>query len=352
LKIVPECQIVKLPLADGGEGSVETLISILGGFIFEVEVSGPDDKLLSAYFGITNDNKAILEVAQSSGLTKQSSLHPMTSSSYGFGQLIKAALDENISDFVLGLGGSATTDGGCGMVAALGAKFFNKQNESFIPCGATLSKIDHLDLSNLDPRIASSSFTVMSDVENPLYGPKGAAYVYAPQKGASPKQVKQLNAGLEHLSELLFQYFKTDYSKIPGSGAAGGLGAGCLCFLKGKLTSGITTVLDLYNFKQHLPGTDLLIFGEGKVDNQSFYGKALSGILQRIETVPLYIICGINKCDAATLNKHKISIFETSEKVGSELSLKYPAKYLRIATKKAINYYLYNDKGKTYDKTN
>jgi len=335
-KAFPDCEVIKMPIADGGEGSVDAVLSAIGGRILSADVLSPDKRQIEATYGIAGNGLAIIEMAQSSGITRQLELNPMTSNTYGFGELILAAIN-NITkkEFTLCIGGSATTDGGCGMAAALGVKFTDKRGSSFIPCGETLCNIAGIDTSCIDERIKASKFTVMCDVDNPLFGEKGAAYIYSPQKGADPEQVIILNAGLRHYGAILSNHFDRDFSEIPGAGAAGGLGAGCMAFLNAELKSGIDTILELYNFTKNLKGTDLIITGEGKLDSQSFQGKVLSGIKRSAAGVPIMVICGINKCDPKLLEELGIKVFEASEGITAEESIKEPAKYLKRAAKKA-----------------
>ena len=332
----PGCEIVKMPIADGGEGSVETILEILGGEVYQAKVISPDDMEIDACYGIASSGPAIIEMAQSSGLTKQKGLHPMTSTTYGFGQLILDALNHGARDFTLCIGGSATTDGGCGMAAALGAVFLDDSGNSFVPCGGTLNRIARIDLSGIDKRIAASSFTVMCDVDNPLFGTNGAAYVYSPQKGADPEQVIFLDRGLRHLGTVLVEHFGKDFTNTPGAGAAGGLGAGCMAFLGANLMSGIDAILKLCDFKKLLAQTDLIITGEGKLDSQSFSGKVLSGILRNSGNVPVWSICGVCECDRELLQGYNLRVFETSESASIEESLGDPEKFLRIAARRAI----------------
>jgi len=333
---LPGCEIVSMPIADGGEGSVETILSALGGEMHTAKVRSPDDREISAGYGIAQDGTAIIEMAQSSGITKQNGLHPMTSTTYGFGQLIVDALERGAMEFMLCIGGSATTDGGCGMAAALGAVFLDENGKEFVPSGGTLLNITSIDTGGLDKRISESRFTVMCDVTNPLYGPSGAAFVYSPQKGASPEQVILLDEGLRHLGSVFMETFSKDFANTPGAGAAGGLGAGCLVFLDASLKSGIDAILELCGFKRHLDNTDLIITGEGKLDLQSFNGKVLSGILSDAGNVPVWSICGINECDAELLRKFGVSVFETCDGFSAEESMRDPEKCLRIAVRRML----------------
>jgi len=334
----PGCEIIKMPIADGGEGSVDAIISSIGGAIHEATVLSPDDKEITAFYGIAGNKTAIIEMAQSSGITRQNGLHPMTSTTYGFGQLIISALDRGARDFMLCIGGSATTDGGCGMASALGVDFSDEQGNSFVPCGETLEKIKTIKKKDIETGnlISKSNFTVMCDVDNPLFGENGAAYIYGPQKGANPEQVQKLDKGLRHYSAVLTKTFGRDFSKAPGAGAAGGLGAGCVAFLGARLKSGIEAILNLCDFKRHITDADLVITGEGKLDSQSFQGKVLSGILRESGNIPVWSICGVKDCNDDVLREYGVKVFEASEGITPEESIKEPEKYLHIAVKKAL----------------
>ena len=334
--IFPECTVIKMPIADGGEGSVDTIIAAMGGQIFETQVLSPDDRKITATFGIIPTGTAIIEMAQSSGLTKQKGLHPMSASTYGFGQLILAALQKGAENFILCIGGSATTDGGCGMAAALGVLFLNNLGNSFIPSGGTLIDIAHIEMSGIDSRICKSKFTVMCDVRNPLFGPNGAAYVFGPQKGADTEQVALLDGGLRHLGDVLSNHFGIKYANTPGAGAAGGLGAGCMAFLDADLMSGSEAILELCGFEKQRAGADLIITGEGKLDEQSFSGKVLSGILRAAGGVPVFSICGSCECDESLLREHGVSVFKTCEGASVEDSMADPLRYIKLAARRAM----------------
>ena len=331
-----DCKIVKMPIADGGEGSVDAVLSAIGGEVVKVEVQSPDNRIITATYGISDNGTAVIEMAQSSGITRQMGLNPMTSNTYGFGQLILDALARDVRAFTLCIGGSATTDGGTGMASALGVRFSDKLGSTYVPCGETLCDIAAVDVKDIDERVAGCSFTVMCDVDNPLYGENGAAYVYGPQKGANPEQVQILDAGLRHYEAILFNQFGQNYNETPGAGAAGGLGAGCMAFLGAKLMSGIDAILKLCEFEKHLDGADLIITGEGKLDSQSFYGKVLSGIKRDAQGVPVWSICGVCECDVTLLHEHGITVFETSEGVGAEESISDAAKHLRQTARRAM----------------
>jgi glycerate kinase len=351
----PGCEVVKMPIADGGEGSVDAILSAVGGEFHTVKVLSPDDRQIDATYGIAESGAAIIEMAQSSGITRQIGFHPMTSTTYGFGQLILAALDRGAREFVLCIGGSATTDGGCGMAAALGVRFLDGQGDSFIPCGERLCDIMKIDTSGIDGRIAESKFTVMCDVDNPLFGIRGAAHVYGPQKGASPEQVLELDKGLRHYGAVLAAFLESaalngtkssleeagipltgGISDIPGAGAAGGLGAGCIAFIRARLMSGIDAILDLCDFAGHRMAADLIITGEGQLDSQSFQGKVLSGILREAGGVPVWSICGVCDCDESVLREHGVVVFEASEGISREESMRDAGRYLREAAKRCM----------------
>ncbi|WP_180326653.1 glycerate kinase [Raoultibacter phocaeensis] len=336
---IPACEIVEIPLADGGEGSLEAILAVLGGRIEQASVLSPDKRQITAQFGVTAGGKAVLEAAQSCGITRQIGLHPMDSNTYGFGQLILQALDRGLRDFILCLGGTATTDGGCGMAAALGAEFSDSENKGFVPNGATLGDIARVNMSGVDARVRQSSFMVFCDVDNPLYGPTGAAFVYGPQKGADAEQVRTLDDGLRHLGGVMLRASGIDCAHVPGSGAGGGLGFGCATMLGARLVRGIDAVLDLYDFRHRIADADLVVTGEGKLDAQSFSGKVLSGVLRAAEAgaVPVVSICGTCTCEKHVLREHGLTVFEASEGSTVEESLQYPERHLREATSRVAD---------------
>lgn len=222
------------------------------------------------------------------------------------------------------------------MAAALGVRFFDKKGNSFIPCGDTLGKIAKIDKSGIDQRISWSKFKVISDEDNLLFGENGAAYVYGPQKGATPEQVQKLDEGLRHLDKLLNEHFGKDFGSTSGAGAAGGSGAGCMAFIGAAITSGIDTILELNGFRRLVSDASLIITGEGKVDSQSFCDKALSGILREAGNTPVMSLCGVCDCNEALLKKQNLTIIKISEGISIEESMRDPEKYLRITTRKAI----------------
>lgn len=314
-------EIVCIPIADGGEGTASCLLSFLHGSTKTIKVHSPEDKLIDANYVITQKNVAVIEIAESSGITKQEQLNPLLSNTFGFGELISDALNEGIREFILCLGGSASTDCGLGMAEALGAKFFDKNGERVRPSGRTLLDIMSVDTSEMDERLPECSFTVMSDVENPLFGPLGAAQAFAPQKGASHEQVFFLEAGLKHISDVLRGVGFKDAMLVRGAGAAGGAGYGCTAFLNAKLESGMTVLLELCRFDDKIKTADFVITGEGKFDEQSLMGKVVGRIYERSLSKPMIVFC--EKCDFSKdqLEKKNISVVEIATDIPLEESI-------------------------------
>ena len=290
----PTAEVIVLPIADGGEGTVDALTAKR----MPAKVMGPDGEYIDSFWGLLDGNIAVIEMAAAAGLPMTELHDPEKTTTYGVGELISAALDCGCREFIIGLGGSATNDGGCGMASALGVKFIDRRDDmlgdDFVPFGGTLADITGIDVSGIDARIKESKFTVMCDITNPLYGETGAAYVFAPQKGADAEMVKRLDNGLRSLAEVIKRDLGVDTANIPGAGAAGGMGAGCVAFLGAELKSGIDTVLDVRGFDDMLTPDTIVITGEGKFDSQSIGGKAVSGIASRAKAknVPVIILCG------------------------------------------------------------
>jgi glycerate kinase len=288
--VIPECEIVNLPIGDGGEGTLSAVQS--AGFeLHEIEVIGPSGNTVHALFGMRAD-VALVELAEASGLAKllDKTRAPLTATSFGTGQLIQAALDRGAKKIILAVGGSATTDAGAGALQALGARLRDSDGQEISLGGAALLDCSDIDLKEVEPRIHNVEFILASDVTNPLTGPNGAARIYAPQKGASVSDVTLLEKALEHFAELA----GSQHSQTPGSGSAGGFGFMALTFLRARFQSGIDTVLELVDFEHHLKEADLVITGEGKFDSQSLNGKAPIGILKIASQhgVPVALICG------------------------------------------------------------
>ena len=290
----PACEVVCIPVADGGEGTVDCFIQAMGAQRVEVTVTNAlGEKSAAAYARL--DELAIIEMAAAAGLPQVGARRcPGTVTTYGVGELIAHAIGSGCKRILLGLGGSATNDGGCGCAAALGVGFLDADGQSFIPVGDTLGRIGRIDTAKAEELLHGVELTIMCDVTNPLYGPTGAAYVFAPQKGADAEKVKRLDAGLRHFGDVIRSQLGIDVSAMPGAGAAGGMGAGCAALLGGIIQSGIDAVLDVTGFDRQLEGADLVITGEGRIDSQSADGKVISGVARRTRTkgIPLIAIAG------------------------------------------------------------
>lgn len=290
----PACEVVCIPVADGGEGTVDCFVQAMGAKRVGVTVTNAlGEKSAAAYARL--GELAIIEMAAAAGLPQVGALRcPGTATTYGVGELIAHAVDSGCRKILLGLGGSATNDGGCGCAAALGVGFLDADGQSFVPVGDTLGRIARIDTAEAAALLRSVEITVMCDVTNPLYGPTGAAYVFAPQKGADAEKVKSLDAGLRHFGDVIRSQYGLDVGAMPGAGAAGGMGAGCVALLGGTIQSGIDAVLDVTGFDRQLEGADLVITGEGRIDSQSADGKVVSGVARRTRAkgVPLIAIAG------------------------------------------------------------
>jgi len=320
-----DLEIIKVPIADGGEGTVDAIIAAIGGEYREVEVSGPlSGQKVRAKYGIINGHTAVIEMAQASGLflIKPEQRNPLLTTTFGTGELIKAALDEGIRDFIIGIGGSATNDGGIGAAQALGVKFLDSNGENVGFGGRELSKIQKIDLTGMDRRIMDSKFSVICDVTNPLTGPNGATAVYGLQKGVKTQETfEMLEKGMKNYERLIMDATGMDMSAIPGSGAAGGLGATMVAFFGAVLKPGIETVLDFVDFDNLIKDVDLVITGEGKIDGQSVFGKAPVGIAERCKqkNVSVVAITGGMGKDAKKVYKFGIDSIMTT--INSDMCL-------------------------------
>ncbi len=292
----PQAQIVKIPVADGGEGTVDCFLEALGGKRKVLKVSGPFFDEVDSFYGILPDKRtAVIEMAAASGLPLAGNrMNPALSTTYGVGQLILDALENGCRRIILGLGGSCTNDGGTGMAAALGVKFHTAEGTEFVPVGGTLNQIARIDISGMERDLQSCEFIGMCDVDNPLCGEHGASAVYSPQKGARPEDVKLLDENLAYFSGVLKDQLDKDIALVPGSGAAGGLGAGILSFLSANLRSGINTMLDTVGFDELLDEADLVFTGEGKLDGQSLRGKVVLGVaaVAQRKNIPVVAVVG------------------------------------------------------------
>ena len=283
-KVFSDAEIIHVPMADGGEGTVESLVDATNGHKEYIEVQGPlPEQKVKAYYGILGDEKtAVIEMAQASGLmlVEPRYRNPLTTTTYGTGELIKAALDKGVSTVIIGIGGSATVDGGIGMAQALGVKFTDKYGINVEPTGRGLTKIDKISTENMDKRIKNVNFIIASDVENTLTGKNGAAAVFGPQKGATPDEVELLDKGLIHYAEIIRRDIGKNVEDIAGSGAAGGLGAGLIAFLDAKLQSGVEVVANTVELAEKISQADYVFTGEGGMDFQTKYGKTPFGVAQ------------------------------------------------------------------------
>lgn len=296
-RVQPSAEVLKIPMADGGEGTVQSLINCTNGKIITVNVKDPLFRDITALYGILGDsNTAVIEMAAASGLPllKDNEKNPLIATTFGTGQLIKDALNKGCRKFIIGIGGSATNDGGAGMLMALGCKFLDVNEESIGLGGVNLIKLHSIDISGMDKRLLKSIITVACDVDNPLYGKNGGAYVFAPQKGASSEEVEILDNALINYAKVIERDIKKCVSDIPGAGAAGGMGAAFWAFLNGKLKRGIDIVIEATNLEEKIQGADLIITGEGRIDNQTGFGKAPYGvaIIAKKYNIPVVALCG------------------------------------------------------------
>lgn len=283
----------KIPIADGGEGTVEAIIAGAGGEIIPARVLDPLGREIDSFFGILPDRTGVIEMAAASGLNliKPEERNPLITTSFGTGQLILKALEAGCARFIIGIGGSATNDGGVGMAQALGVKFLDRNRQPIGFGGGELGKIQTIDITGIDPRLTGSTFTVASDVKNILYGPDGASTVYGPQKGATPEMVALLDSNLQYLAETIKTNLKKDIALVPGSGAAGGVGGGMIAFLNAEIRSGIEIIMDLTGFREKVREADLVITGEGATDFQTIFGKVPFGVAQAAVEYGKPVIC-------------------------------------------------------------
>lgn len=294
-RIFPDCEVVTLPVADGGEGTVDCFLQAMVGEKISCRVTGPWFEPVESFYGRFGDT-AVIEMAAAAGLPMVGERKdPSRTTTYGVGELIQHAVEHGAKQIVLGMGGSCTNDGGCGCAAALGVRFFNEQGETFTPVGATLEQIARIDVSSAQALLEGIQVTAMCDVENPMTGPQGAAYIFGPQKGADAKMVEMLDGQLCSLAGKLEALPGCEgLAQRAGAGAAGAFGAGAVAFLNAELKSGIETVLDAVHFEEQLTGADAVFTGEGRFDSQSLHGKVIDGIAKRVKGtgIPLYVLAG------------------------------------------------------------
>lgn len=296
-QVTPDAELLAMPVADGGDGFTDILRVALKANRQQATVTGPTGSPVTAdYLYNPGTRIAVIEIAAAAGLAllDPNELSAMSANTYGVGELIRATLKQGARHIIIGIGGSATTDGGAGMAQALGIIFRDKDDQPITPCGATLCKIKTIDVSGLDPLLREIQIQVACDVNNPLLGKQGAAHVFSPQKGASPHQVAALEAGLAHYADIVATQLNKDVRNTPGAGAAGGLGAGLIAFLSAELRPGAEIVLDLLGFDDTLDGADLVITAEGQLDGQTAFGKAPGVVARRAQTtgIPCIVIAG------------------------------------------------------------
>ncbi|WP_312088608.1 glycerate kinase family protein [Megamonas funiformis] len=313
-----DANIISVPVADGGEGTVDAFLYALGGEKKSVWVSDAfNEQKILAHYAMLKDDIAVIEMAACAGLPLvKNRLEPDKTTTFGVGELIIDAINSGAKKIILGLGGSATNDGGCGMAAALGVKFKDEQDQEFIPTGGTLSQIYKIDMNNIYSKIKDIEFISMCDVDNPLCGKLGASAVFAPQKGADEDMVKSLDEGLAHLAKIIKRDLHIEVKDIKGAGAAGGLGAGSIAFLQSKLTKGIDVILDTINFDELVSKADIVFTGEGKFDSQSLHGKVVMGVANRSQKykTPVIVVTGaIGENIQEAYNKGITAIFSINK---------------------------------------
>lgn len=313
-----DANIISVPVADGGEGTVDAFLYALGGEKKSIWVSDAfNEQKILAHYAMLKDDIAVIEMAACAGLPLvKNRLEPDKTTTFGVGELIIDAVNSGAKKIILGLGGSATNDGGCGMAAALGVKFKDEQDQEFIPTGGTLSQIYKIDMNNIYSKIKDIEFISMCDVDNPLCGKLGASAVFAPQKGADEDMVKSLDEGLAHLAKIIKRDLHIEVKDIKGAGAAGGLGACSIAFLQSKLTKGIDVILDTINFDELVSKADIVFTGEGKFDSQSLHGKVVMGVANRSQKykTPVIVVTGaIGENIQEAYNKGITAIFSINK---------------------------------------
>ncbi len=289
-RFFPVCEVVGLPVADGGEGTVDSFLECMPGEKVFIEAAGPNFERRTAFYGIFGET-AIIEMAAAAGLPLVGDeKNPSTATTYGVGELMRHALEKGAKHLILALGGSATNDGGCGAAAAMGTRFYDAAGNAFIPTGGTLSKIARIDHAETARLLAGIEVVAMCDIDNPMHGERGAAYVFAPQKGAGADMVRLLDAELIALDKILARELGAQVADLPGAGAAGAMGAGAVAFFGARLNPGIETVLDTVRFEERIAGADFVITGEGRLDSQSLRGKVVIGVSRRAKRAGIPVI--------------------------------------------------------------
>lgn len=343
-KVDATIDIKKIPIADGGEGTIESLLSACHGKSYTKKVVGALGSETNATWGMMNNDEAVIEVAEAAGfIVDKSKVSPMKTTTYGVGQLIEEALNHDVKTIYIGLGGSSTTDGGVGLAQALGVHFYDDNGQEVGLGGQELIKIKDIDISNIDGRLSKCQIIGLSDVTNPLTGEEGSAYVFSPQKGATSDEVEQLELGLQNLRRVSKEVLGKEYGNTPGAGAAGGIGFALLTLLGGQLESGIQKIMRLINLEEEMKRADLVITGEGQMDGQSIKGKAPIGIakLAKKYKLPVIAITGSigNSIEKVYENGVDLVISSTSSPMTLEEAVKNSDKLLGLAGMTAIKAY-------------
>ena len=351
-RVLPRANCIKIPMADGGEGTVQSLIDGIGGEIIRKRVIGPIGQNVFARYGLLSNGTAVIEMAEASGLplvtTRQK--NPTKTTTFGTGELIIDAINKGAKKIIIGIGGSATNDGGVGMAQALGVRFLDSKDKEIKQhgSGGMLKKIVKIDTRETNKVLKNINIIVACDVDNPLCGRLGASYIFGPQKGATPAMVRVLDDNLKHLAKIIKQSLKKDISKLKGAGAAGGLGAGLVAFAKAKMKSGVDIVIDATNLERHMKNTNLVITGEGRVDSQTAYGKTPSGVAKsaRKHGIPTLVIGGGITDDAKDIFSHGIDALESAcaRDMSLEDAIKHSREHLANAAERAIRLVLVGKK--------
>lgn len=341
-RIVPEAEITCIPVADGGEGTVDALVTATGGKIVQTPSVDALNRPIQSFYGVLGDGKTVvIEMAATSGieLLAPEERNPLITSTFGTGLLIKAALDAGFTEIIIGIGGSATNDGGAGMAQALGFGLFYQDGLPLDFGGGFLNKLHTIDCSKVHPILGKAKITIACDVQNPLLGPSGATTIYGPQKGATPEMLDALEENMTHFSRILYQELGINVSEIPGAGAAGGLGAGLMAFCNAEMASGFELVSKLTNLEKHIREASLVFTAEGKIDSQTIYGKTVSGVAQlgKKHQVPVIALAGIVTDDLTELYEQGITaVFAIGNQPMSLLESKARATELLADTSEQI----------------
>ncbi len=345
---LPNAEIIKLPLADGGDGTVVLIQYYLQGNQIEISVKDPLLRNIKAKYILSKDNKtAYIEMAEASGLRllNKKEYNPLLTSTFGTGELISDAIKKGAKHIILGVGGSATNDAGMGMAKALGFRFYDTQGNELKGIGNDLQKLAHINTENVNKNIRNIKFELACDVENPLFGKNGAAYIYAPQKGATSEMVKELDRGLQNFNKFVEKQFDADLQKLKGSGAAGGLAGGCSVFLNAQLKSGIDLIKQIANFSNKINNADWIITGEGKFDQQTLSGKVIKGIIDEVKHQKVALFCGKIDLPISDLENIPIDYIAETCSMAENIqdSIDNADKYLYELTKIFLNNILINN---------